>query len=318
MFSSLSNLEKSKKNPRIFRGLTGISLSDFHNLVPTFSQEVKNFEYKRRKEQEDAGIRFERRVGWGWPKWLLSTPEEQLFFILAYVRLYLTFEMMGFFWNGTSKGRVHDWVMKYLPILERTLWKKQVLPKRKIGNIEDFIREYPDLSDFFLDGSERRIQRPKKGKIQEKFYSWKKKVHTMKNGVIADKQKRILVLSETVEWKKHDSPILEEMGLECLSQVKHMLGYGDTAFVKFQEILTPKKATKLHPLTPEDKEMNRLISQIRVKIEHTFSYSGWKRFCIVRDTLRSRIYGNFQTVTMNFKDMVGMVAAWLHNLALGY
>ena len=99
------------------------------------------------------------------------------------------------------------------------------------------------------------------------------------------------------------------MGIEDLAKVKHMLGYGDTAFVKFKEIMTPKKATKLHPLTPEDKEMNRQISQIRVKIEHTFSYSGWKRFCIVRDPLRNRIYGNFQTVNMNFKDMVGMVAA---------
>ncbi len=55
--------------------------------------------------------------------------------------------------------------------------------------------------------------------------------------------------------------------------------------------------------------MNRQISQIRIKIEHTFSYSGWKRFCIVRAPLRSRIYGNFQTVTMNFKDKVGLIAA---------
>ena len=99
------------------------------------------------------------------------------------------------------------------------------------------------------------------------------------------------------------------MGIEDLSKVKSMLGYGDTAFVKFKEIMTPKKATKLHPLTKEDKEMNRQISQVRVRIEHTFSYSGWKRFCIVRDPLRCHIYGNFQTVTMNFKDSIGMIAA---------
>ena len=317
MFSSLSNLEKAQKNPRLFRWLTGISLSDFQNILPLFTQLVQEELRERRARQEKAGKVFERRVGWGWPKWLLSTAEEQLFFILAYIRLYLTFEMMGFFWNGTSKWRVHDWVMHYLPILEATLWRRQVLPKRKIGNIEAFIREFPDLKDFFLDGSERRIQRPKKGKIQEKFYSGKKKTHTVKNGIIADKTKRILVLSETCEWKKHDSPILEEMGIEDLSKVKSMLGYGDTAFVKFKEIMTPKKATKLHPLTKEDKEMNRQISQVRVRIEHTFSYSGWKRFCIVRDPLRCRIYGNFQTVTMNFKDSIGMIAAWLHNLALG-
>lgn len=316
MFSSLSNLEKAKKNHRIFRWLTGISVSDFQNLIPLFSLCVEQFLLEKRAQKQELWHVYERALG-GWPKWLLATTEEQLFFILAYVRLYLTFEMMGFFWNGTSKWRTHDWVMQYLPILESALWKKQVLPKRKIGNIEDFIREFPDLKEFFLDGSERRIQRPKKGKIQEKYYSGKKKTHTVKNGVIGDKKKRILFLSETVEWKKHDSPILEEMWLECLSHVKHMLGFGDTAFVKFKEILTPKKATKLHPLTSEEKEMNRQISQIRVKIEHTFSYSGWKRFCMVRDPLRSRIYGNFQTVEMNFKDMVGIVAAWLHNLALG-
>ncbi len=316
MFSSLSNLEKAQKNPRIFRWLTGISLSDFQNLVPVFSICVQEALFAKRSAKEQEWHIFERIIG-GWPKWLLATPEEQLFFILAYVRLYLTFEMMGFFWNGTSKWRTHDWVMKYLLVLQATLWRKLMLPKRKIGNIEDFIREFPDLKDFFLDGSERKIQRPKKWKIQEKYYSGKKKAHTVKNGVIADKKKRILFLSETVEWKKHDSPILEEMGIEWLSQVKEMLGYGDTAFVKFKEILTPKKATKLHPLTPEDKEMNRQISQIRVIIEHTFSYSGWKRFCIVRDPLRNRIYGNFQTVKMNFKDMVGLISAWLHNLSLG-
>jgi len=316
MFSSLSNLEKAQKNPHIFRGLTGISLLDFERILPLFSQCVQESLQERRVQHTKTKHHlFERAIGW-WPKWLLGTPKEQLFFILVYVRLYLTFELMGFFWNGTSKWRTHDWVMKYAPLLERTLGRKLVLPKRRIGNVEDFIRTYPDLWDFFLDGSERRIQRPKKDIIQRHCYSWKKKTHTIKNGIIADKKKRILFLSPTWEWKKHDSPILEDMWLEKLSQEKTLLWYGDTAFVKFRNILTPKKATKLHPLTQAEKDFNRDISRLRVKIEHVFSYSGWKKFCIVRHPLRSRIYGNFTTVNMNMADMVGMITAGLHNLSL--
>lgn len=308
MFSTLSNLEKAMKSPRIFRGLTGISINDFENLIPTFSQVVREFLIERRNDKSTK-----ERALWGGRKGLLVSCREQLFFILAYVRLYLTLEMMGFFWNGTSKWRAHDWVMKYLPLLQKTLGREIVLPKRRIGSIEEFIKTYPDLKEFFLDGSERRVQRPKKDKIQKKNYSGKKKTHTVKNGIIATKDKRILFLSKTHEGKKHDSPIVDDMEVRKL---RDFFWYGDSAFVAFKNILTPKKATKLHPLTKEDKEMNREISRIRVKIEHTFSYSGWKRFWVVRNTLRNRIYGDFQTVKMDIKDMFAMISAGLHNLSL--
>jgi len=47
--------------------------------------------------------------------------------------------------------------MKYLPLLQKTLGREIVLPKRRIGSIEEFIKTYPDLKEFFLDGSERRV-----------------------------------------------------------------------------------------------------------------------------------------------------------------
>jgi nucleoside phosphorylase len=106
--------------------------------------------------------------------------------------------------------------MKYLPLLQKTLGREIVLPKRRIGTIEEFIREYPDLKEFFLDGSERPVQRPKKNKVQKKNYSGKKKTHTVKNGIIATKEKRILFLSKTHEGKKHDSPIAQDMEVEKL------------------------------------------------------------------------------------------------------
>jgi len=107
--------------------------------------------------------------------------------------------------------------MKYLPLLQKALGREIVLPKRRIGSIEEFIKEYPDLGEFFLDGSERRVQRPKKDKIQTKNYSGKKKAHTIKNGIITTKEKRILVLSKTHEGKRHDSPIASDMEVEKLT-----------------------------------------------------------------------------------------------------
>jgi hypothetical protein len=53
MFSTLSNLEKAMKSPRIFRGLTGISVVDFKNLVPTFAQITKEFLIERRNSQRE-------------------------------------------------------------------------------------------------------------------------------------------------------------------------------------------------------------------------------------------------------------------------
>jgi hypothetical protein len=62
---------------------------------------------------------------------MLSAPEAQLFFILVYTRHYFTFELMGFFWDGTSKGRTHDWVMRYLPLLEKALGYERADRRKK-------------------------------------------------------------------------------------------------------------------------------------------------------------------------------------------
>jgi hypothetical protein len=61
-------------------------------------------------------------------------------------------------------------------------------------------------------------------------------------------------------------------------------------------------------LTAKEKERNRKISKIRVKVEHAIS--GVKRSRIVKDVLRNTKDG--------FSDLVMVIACCLHNLRVDY
>jgi hypothetical protein len=69
-------------------------------------------------------------------------------------------------------------------------------------------------------------------------------------------------------------------------------------------IWMPEKKPKNRELNQEQKEFNRFVSSIRVKVEHAFS--GVKRLKIVRDTIR--LHGDTP------KDEMMEIACGLHNL----
>ncbi len=98
---------------------------------------------------------------------------------------------------GFVRSKACEWTLRLLPVLEQTLGRRCVLPERQINSPEEFEKRYPGIRDVFVDGSERRKQRPKKKKAQNKTYSWKKKIHTRKNIIVSDDRKRILYLTRT-------------------------------------------------------------------------------------------------------------------------
>ena len=77
-----------------------------------------------------------------------------------------------------------------IKILKKALGKKQVLPKRKIGNVKEFFEVFPGAKEVFIDGTERPIRRPQDKEARRNNYSGKKKRHTKKNIVICDRKKR--------------------------------------------------------------------------------------------------------------------------------
>lgn len=175
------SIKSGLKNDPICKSLTGLTVKEFKDILPEFEKAfMENVNSKPR----------ERAYGGGF-KPAIKTFEDKLFFILFYVKCYPTFAVCGFFYDR-HRTKPQVWTKQLLPILEKALGKKCTLPKREITSCEDFIKSFPQIKELFIDGTERRVQRPKDKESQKNHYSGKKKTHTKKNLVIVDSKKKYL------------------------------------------------------------------------------------------------------------------------------
>ena len=96
---------------------------------------------------------------------------------------------------------------------------------------------------------------------------------------------KVIFLTPTVEGKKHDKKIADESGYKLPEGSKLLQDTGFQGFsVSNVEILQPTKKPRGKELTQEQKDKNRNISKIRIRIEHVIS--GIKRYRIVKDKCR--------------------------------
>lgn len=280
--------------------LTGLSVHGFNNLLLEFTNnlsEAYRTRHVTRKRAFGGG-----RIG------LLPTPAHKLFAVLVYLKVYPTYDVLGFLLR-LDRTRCFRWIQFLLPVLAKTLGRKLVLPKRQIHSVEEFFREFPEAKDVFIDGTERRTQKPVSKKRRNKLYSGKKKATTRKNVVVSDDKKRILILTPTKSGRRHDKRLFDKaMGGKNIPS--HITAWVDTGFQGIQNdhrnTQIPKKAQRGHPLTPEEKEDNRLISGIRVLSEHAIA--GIKRFRSTTDIYRNRI--------ANLDDTFMLLSAGLWNYHL--
>jgi hypothetical protein len=109
--------------------------------------------------------------------------------------------------------------------------------------------------------------------------------HTIKNLLMIDETCQICFLSATYEGKANDKSLADLEGYTLphgsgLYQDMGFQGYTREGMTIFQ----PKKNPPGGELTPLEKAQNRLISSIRIRIEHAIG--GVKRYRIVKDKIR--------------------------------
>jgi len=292
------NYKKIAGKPNLVRSFTALPSDTLEKLIPSFDV--------AEKQKTSARNLLRQRQPGGGRKPILSTVEDRLLFILFYFKFYPTQQVLGFFF-GISQGQANHWIHRLTPVVNEALGYQMQLPARKSASVEAILAECPSL-EFIIDGTERPIRRPKDNERQKKYYSGKKKRHTVKNLVISDKEtKRILVLSKTYEGKRHDKSIADEQEYIFPSGCKL---YQDTGFQGYKpekiEVLQPKKKPKGFCLTDAEKQRNRNISSMRIRVEH--SIGSVKVYSIVRD-----IYRNYKP---NYEDLVFETAVGLHNFRI--
>ena len=123
-------------------------------------------------------------------------------------------------------------------------------------------------------------------KRQRKYYSGKKKKHTLKTQVVVNKLTTEIICIYTGRGKKHDFRLFKESALPinkgCLVAVDS--GYQGLQKVHCNTELL-KKRSKKNPLTKEDKKRNREISSKRVLNENVIGVV--KRFRIIAEKYRN-------------------------------
>lgn len=269
------------RDERQLKAVIGMGRDEFQSLLSTFTESWY-------VELRLASPNRVRKIGGG-KKGALSTMEEKLFAILLYLKTYPTFDVLGFLTNR-ERTRACRSTHFLLQVLERTLGKKFVLPARKITSVEEFFEKFPEMKDVFPDGTERPVQRPKDAKKRKKLYSGKKKRFTKKAIVVADEKKRILILTKSKSGRRHDKRLADKE--ELFSRLPpEVTAWTDTGFqgvhAQHSKTQMPKKATKNHPLTEEERQDNRIISGLRIVAEHAIG--GMKRLKAAADIYRNRI-----------------------------
>ncbi len=296
--------ENLKKRPSLFKCFTGLSLKAFKQVLIDFERAYEA-DLDRRDDQREEPR--QRRRGGG-QKGTLIGLENKLVFILFYFRLYPIQALQGYLFD-MGQPQANEWIHRLTPILNEALGYDMQLPARQTRDVEQVLKTCPGL-EFIIDGAERPIRRPKDKDRQRQNYSGKKKRHTVKNNVVTDKRTRkIIVLSPTVEGKKHDKKLADEQDIPFPSGSKL---WKDTGYQGYEpqgvQTFQPRKKPRGGELTPEDRERNAAISSQRISVEH--SIGGVKVYRITHDVLRN--------MRQDFDDLVMETACGLHNLRLDH
>ncbi len=260
-----------KLSPTEFRRLTGVRKETFVQMISI----VKEAE----KQRMSQGGKPSRLV-----------VEDKLLMALEYLREYRTY-----FHLGQSYGLSESACYRNCKWIEDILIKSKEfsLPGKKA-----LLKGDTEFEVILIDATESPIERPKKkircknrirnrNNKQKRYYSGKKKRHTLKSQVVVDKQSSLIICTNFCNGKRHDFKLFKDSKVRWVQTVQGIVDSGYTGIKKLQNTsLLPKKRSRGKALTRDEKQMNRDISSKRALNENVIG--RLKRFKILSDKYRNR------------------------------
>lgn len=289
-------VEKLRRKPKHFHNFTGLTPQQFDQLLAAIEPLYEKAEEKRlsnpnRLRPRGAGRKFK-----------LELPE-RLLMSLMYMRLYLTQTLLGYLFGlDTSnvsrevQGRMLEVLSEVLPVpaREEPLDLASAASsssssdrssgrsggggkrKRRIGTLEELLKEHPEFEEIFVDGTEQELPKPKDKGRRKDLYSGKRKRHTAKVQVVSTKR-LVLHLCRHVPGRVSDHLLLRATGV--MRQVPEgVVVRVDKGYEGLEEEYTevkvekPLKARRGHPLTVLEKILNRTMSALRMPVEHVIGH----------------------------------------------
>jgi hypothetical protein len=279
--------QKWKKNPVRFIAMTGYSIEQFSKLLPYFEKAHQHY-FSRYDLSGKKKKEFRKFVIYSNSP--LPTVADRLAFILSFKKLNPIQEQQADWFDMTQK-QCNEFIHSLTIVLEDALQDGCAMPAATAGQLATQLDTAAANMLLLHDGTEREIPRPADEQTQKENYSGKKKKHTLKNAVIVTVTCLILFVGATVSGAVHDKKIAEQQYSAVLTNAKAKITlWQDSGYQGFAPqgvtIIQPQKKPKGKELTPDQKELNRQISAVRIRVEHAIG--SIKRYRIVKDECRLR------------------------------
>jgi DDE superfamily endonuclease/Helix-turn-helix of DDE superfamily endonuclease len=252
--------------PAIFRTLTGITVAVFDHLLddlrPAFATD------RRRRL-----VRPDRQRAFGGGDDFDLEPDDQFLLTIFWLRHYPTQEVLGYLF-GVSDSTAKRAVDRCLPLLEAAGRDTMRLPDPGRGrrkNLSALLKDTPDVA-VIIDTFEQPVQRPRRR--QKRFYSGKKKRHTLKSQVAVDEETgQVVDVADSVPGPTADIKLLRKSKL--LKRLPEGVGgLGDLAYVGIADLhpqglgATGRRKPRGQPRSLADRRYNKAFSRRRIVVEH--------------------------------------------------
>ncbi len=286
--------QRIKKEPALFKRLTGVSLQTFEQMLGVLEPAYPEF-LRQRLSRADR----QRAIGAG-GKFKLSL-EGLVLMTLFFLRHYPTYAVLGVLFGLHESNAYRDvqmmqaFLSAYFPLPER-------VRQTKLRSVAQLLVEEPQL-EVLIDATEQGRSRPKDREGRARFYSGKKKRHTIKSQVVVERSDGLIIdVSSGWEGRRHDLKVFEASGVrERLGGVEVVAwldkGYaGIEALVDGWQVLRPTKKARGKGLSVAQREQNRAIGRVRVLVEHKIL--AMKRYLAFGGLYRGRGKGYGQMVSL--------------------
>lgn len=257
--------ERAAHKPSFFRRLTSFTVEEFRTLV-----EKLRPEWIRRERERLTRPDRKRAIGQGHP--YAGSFETMVFVVAMYLRTSAGNALLSALF-GIDEVTIRSWRKLVAPLLADRFVPKTIVSgrERRINDIDEFVALYPEIKEIIGDGSEFKIQRPKRK--QEKNYTGKSKRHVKKTVLIVNREDGLFLgRTDTRPGSVHDKRILDEDPVHRrLDKRAKILKRMDSAWTGEDPSLgwvVNKRGRRNHPLTDQEKKGNKKLSKIRIVVEH--------------------------------------------------
>lgn len=158
-----------KADTRLFLAMTGLTREEFEKMLPAFQKAWDEYVQQAYLDREGR----QRRYGGGQQESTLVSMEDKLLFIWYYVKVYPLQEILAFEF-GVAQSTANERIPILSGVLKRALDVGGHLPQRDPKQLQSVLHAESE-SEYGIDGTERRRQRPVEEEKQKLYYSGKKK-----------------------------------------------------------------------------------------------------------------------------------------------